>query len=46
MVMDIKSIREIIGILMESNNYFRLTLKERKELINYIIKGHILILSI
>ncbi|MCX8111533.1 MAG: hypothetical protein N3D15_09860 [Syntrophorhabdaceae bacterium] len=35
--MDIRSIREIIGILMESNNYFRLTLKERKELISYIL---------
>ncbi|HOV91231.1 MAG TPA: hypothetical protein PKW07_11045 [Syntrophorhabdaceae bacterium] len=30
-------IREIISILMESNSYFRLSLKERKELILYLL---------
>ncbi|MCX7965778.1 MAG: hypothetical protein N2596_04050 [Syntrophorhabdaceae bacterium] len=36
-------IREIIGILMESNNYFKLNLKERRELLKYFIINNLII---
>ncbi|MBP8626575.1 MAG: hypothetical protein KBE27_00710 [Syntrophorhabdaceae bacterium] len=37
--MGIRFLKEIISILMESNSYFRLTLKERKELIGYFLRN-------
>ncbi len=39
---DLKSMREIIGILMESSNYFKLNLKERYELLKYFIFNNLI----
>ncbi len=42
---DLKSLREIIGILMESSNYFKLNLKERHELIKYFLLNNLFLMA-